>query len=177
MSITKWEVDVAHSSIDFSVRHLMIAKVKGAFEKFTADITADPADMATASIAITIDAASINTRINDRDNHLRSADFFDVAKHPTIQFVANKIVKTGDNTYDVSGDLTMIGVTKPETFKLVYEGTIKDFAGVEKAGFSGSGKIVRTNYGLNWNKALETGGVLVGEDVSIEFEMQLANKG
>ncbi len=172
MAKTKWKLDGVHSSIDFSVRHMMIAKVKGTFLTFDAEIVADPEDLTTAEIEFTVDLSSIDTRNDDRDAHLRSADFFDVENHPNMTFKATKIVKTGDNEYDVTGDLTIRGVTKPETFKVVYEGGGKDPWGNERVGFSATGKVKRTDYGLVWNSVLETGGVLVGEDVDVSIEIE-----
>lgn len=176
MAKTVWNVDASHSSVDFSVKHMMIAKVKGTFHKFEASINADPEDLTTADIEFTVDMSSIDTRSEDRDNHLRSADFFDVENHPNMTFKSTSIKKTGDNEYDVTGDLTIRGVTKQETFKVVYEGGGKDPWGNERAGFSAEGTIKRTDYGLVWNAALETGGVLVGEDVKISLEIE-ATKG
>lgn len=172
MAKTKWAIDPAHSSLDFSIRHMMIAKVKGAFDLFEASVDADPADLTTADIDFSVDLASVNTRNEDRDNHLRSADFFDVETNPKMTFKASKIAKKGDNTYDVSGELTLHGVTCSETFEVVYEGSGKDPWGNEKVGFSGTGTLNRSDYGLTWNAALETGGVLVGDEVKISFEIQ-----
>ena len=176
MAKTVWNVDASHSSVDFSVKHMMIAKVKGTFHKFEASINADPEDLTTADIEFTVDMSSIDTRSEDRDNHLRSADFLDVENHPNMTFKSTSIKKTGDNEYDVTGDLTIRGVTKQETFKVVYEGGGKDPWGNERTGFSAEGTIKRTDYGLVWNAALETGGVLVGEDVKISLEIE-ATKG
>ncbi|WP_409271028.1 YceI family protein [Neobacillus sp. SCS-31] len=172
MAKTKWAIDPAHSSVDFSVRHMMIANVKGTFQAFDASVEADPADLTTADISFSIDTASINTRNEDRDNHLRSADFFDVENNPKITFTATNVVKTDEGEYDVTGDLTIRGVTRPETFAVVFEGSGKDPWGNEKVGFSGSGSINRADYGLTWNAALETGGVLVGDKIKITFEIQ-----
>jgi len=172
MALSNWKIDSAHSSVEFSVRHMMIAKVKGSFHSFDANITADPEDLTTASIEFTVNVSSVDTRNSDRDAHLRSPDFFDADNHPKITFKAVSIQKTGDNEYAVTGDLTIRGVTHPETFKVVYEGGGKDPWGNEKAGFSVEGKINRTKYGLVWNAALETGGVLVGEDVNITLEIE-----
>ncbi|WP_449540313.1 YceI family protein [Ferdinandcohnia sp. Marseille-Q9671] len=172
MTNTKWAVDASHSSIDFSVKHMMIAKVKGSFESFEASIEADPADLTTANIEFKVDLNSVNTKNADRDNHLRSADFFDVENHPTMTFKSNSIVKTDDGEYAVTGDLTLHGVTKTETFKVVFEGQGKDPWGNEKAGFSASGSLNRSDYGLVWNAALETGGVLVGDQVKISLEIE-----
>jgi Uncharacterized conserved protein len=172
MAKTKWAVDTTHSSIDFSIRHMMIAKVKGSFNRFDASIEADPEDLTTADIAFSVDVASVDTRNDDRDAHLRSADFFDAENHPTMTFKATKIVKTGDGEYDVTGDLTIRGVTRSETFKVTFEGAGNDPWGNYKAGFSAEGAIKRSDYGLTWNAALETGGVLVGDDVKIHLEIE-----
>ncbi len=172
MTLTKWTVDSAHSSIDFSVRHMMIASVKGTFNNFSSEITANPEDLTTASIAFNVELASIDTRNRDRDNHLLSADFFDVENNPNMTFVASSIKKTDDNEYDVTGDLTLHGITRPETFKVLFEGQGKDPWGNEKVGFSAEGKINRSNYGLTYNAALETGGVLIGDQIKISMQFQ-----
>ncbi|HLU21415.1 MAG TPA: YceI family protein [Bacillaceae bacterium] len=173
MGLSKWKVDGAHSEVGFSVKHMMVSKVKGTFDQFTAEIEANPTDLTTASIQFTIDVASINTRNNDRDNHLRSADFFDVEQYPNLTFTSSKIEKTDEDEYKVTGDVSLHGVTKQETFNVTFEGLAKDpMSGAEKAGFSAEGKIKRSDYGLTWNAALETGGVLVGDDIKITIEIQ-----
>ena len=174
MAKTNWALDVSHSGVDFSVKHMMFATVKGGFEKFDATIVADPADLTTAEIEFTVDLASVNTRSEDRDNHLRSADFFDAENHPNMTFVATSIEKTDENEYDVTGNLTLRGVTKQETFQVTYEGSGLDPWGNEKAGFGVEGKIKRSDYGLVWNAALETGGVLVGDQVKVSLQLQAA---
>ena len=174
MAKVKWTLDPAHSNIDFSIRHLMIAKVKGAFESFEADIEADPEDLTTADVTFTIDLSSVNTRSEDRDNHLRSEDFFEVEKYPNMTFQSKQFVRKGDGEYEVTGDLSLHGVTRSETFSLTFEGASKDPWGNEKVGFSGEGKINRSDYGLTWNAALETGGVMVGDEVKVTFEVQAA---
>ena len=176
MAKTKWAVDTMHSSIDFSIRHMMIAKVKGSFNQFEASIEADPNDLTTADIAFSVDVASVDTRNADRDAHLRSADFFDVENHPKMTFKATKIERTGDGEYEVTGDLTIRGVTRSETFKVTFEGAGKDPWGNHKAGFSAEGTIKRSDYGLTWNAALETGGVLVGDEVKIHLEIEAAEQ-
>lgn len=172
MSKSKWVVDSSHSSIEFSIKHMMIAKVKGRFNSFEAHIEADPLDLTTADINFSIDVASIDTRNSDRDAHLRSADFFDVEKNPKITFQATKIVPKSEGEYEVTGDLTIRGVTRSETFTVTFEGSGKDPWGNEKAGFSGHGTIKRSDYGLTWNAVLETGGVLVGDEVKISLEIE-----
>jgi polyisoprenoid-binding protein YceI len=174
MAITKWALDQTHSSVDFSIKHMMIANVKGSFKKFDAVIEADTSDLTTATIEFTVDLASIDTRNEDRDNHLRSADFFDVENHPVLTFKATNIVSEGDGDYQITGDLTLNGITKSETLTTTYEGSGKDPWGNEKAGFSVEGVLKRSEYGLTWNTALETGGVLVGDKVKIQLELQAA---
>lgn len=174
MAKAKWKVDTSHSEVNFTVKHMMIARVNGTFRDFSADLAFDPEDLTTADVNFTVNVASIDTRNEDRDNHLKSADFFDVENHPNMTFVAKTIEKKGDNEYDVTGDLTIRGVTKPETFRVTFAGVAKDpFSGVEKAGLTATGKINRTDYGLTWNAALETGGVLVSEDVKIDLLLEL----
>lgn len=170
--MSKWIVDNSHSLIEFSVKHLMIAKVRGVFHKFDAEIEADLNDLTSAKVSFTIDLNSVDTRNEDRDNHLRSADFFDVENTPNLSFVAKSIQQTAEGEFDVTGDVTLHGVTKQETFKLVFEGTSTDPWGNEKAGFSASGVIKRSDYGLTYNAALETGGVLIGDEVKVNIELE-----
>jgi len=174
MAKSNWAVDVSHSAIDFSVKHMMIAKVKGSFHSFEAQISADPADLTTADIAFQIDLSSVDTRNGDRDAHLKSADFFDVENHPKLLFKATKIVSKGDGEYEVTGDVTLHGVTRPETFAVTYEGAGKDPWGNEKAGFSATGSLKRSDYGLTYNAVLETGGVLIGDEVKVSIEIEAA---
>lgn len=173
MTKVNWNLDTAHSEVGFSVKHMMISKAKGTFDNFDAKIVADAEDLTDAQIELSIDVASINTRNKDRDDHLRSADFFDAENHPKITFVATDIKKSGNN-YEVTGDLTLKETTKPVTLDVVFEGQSKDpMSGSIVAGFSGSTSINRKEFGLTWNASLETGGVLVGEDVKINFELEL----
>lgn len=178
MALSKWTIDPVHSRLEFSIRHMMISKVKGSFDRFSAEIEADPNDLTTANISFTIDAASIDTNNEDRDNHLRSADFFDVENHPNITFKATDIAKKSDDTYTVTGDMTLHGTTRQETFSVTFEGAAKDpMGGSEKAGFSIEGKINRGDYGLTWNAPLETGGVLVSDEVKISIDLQAVKEG
>lgn len=172
MTKTKWTIDSAHSSVDFSIRHMMIANVKGSFHNFSASIEADVTDLTTANIDFSVDISSIDTRNKDRDGHLLSADFFDVEKYPTMTFLSTSITKTDEGEYDVTGDLTLHGFTKSETFSITFEGQGKDPWGNEKVGFSSQGTINRADYGLTWNSALETGGVLVGDKVKINLQIE-----
>ncbi|WP_313237198.1 YceI family protein [Sporosarcina ureae] len=174
MTKSTWHVDTAHSTVGFSVKHMMISNVKGTFNEFQGTVEADPEDLTGASIDFTIDANSIDTRKADRDNHLRSADFFDVEKYPHLSFKATKIEKTSKDTYDLTGDFTIRDTTKPVTFNVTYEGMAKDpMSGDQAAGFTGNTKINRRDFGLTWNAALETGGVVVSDEVKINIEIQL----
>lgn len=174
MTKAVWNVDKVHSVIEFSVKHMMISNVKGTFNEFDGTIEADPNDLTDASIDFKIDASSVDTRMEDRDEHLRSADFFDVENHPHITFKATDIKKKSDNRYDMTGDFTMRGTTKLVTFDTTFEGSAKDpMSGEEAAGFTGSTTISRKEFGLTWNAALETGGFVVGDDIKINIEIQL----
>ncbi|GAA3409359.1 YceI family protein [Paenibacillus hodogayensis] len=172
MAKTTWAVDPTHSGIDFSVKHMMIANVKGSFHSFEATIDADPQDLTSASVEFTIDVSSIDTRNKDRDAHLLSADFFDTEKYPKIGFKSTGISAKGDGEYDVTGDLSLHGVTRPETFQVTFEGAGKDPWGNEKVGFSGKGKIKRSDFGLSYNAVLEAGGVLIGDEIKISLEIE-----
>lgn len=169
---TTWKIDPTHTLVEFGIRHLMITTVKGRFGGVEGTITGDLDDMTNATVDVKIDAASIDTRNEDRDNHLRSGDFFDVEKYPHITFKSTKVTKTGDDTFNVEGELTIRDVTKPVTLEATLLGTAKDPWGNEKVGFSAKAKINRTDYGLTWNAPLEAGGFLVGDDVNIELEVQ-----
>lgn len=174
MAKAKWNVDKVHSTIGFTVRHMMISNVKGTFNEFDAVIEADPEDLTDANIEFTIDASSVDTRKSDRDDHLRSGDFFDVEKHPSLTFETTNITKKAEDQYDMTGDFTIIGTTKPVTFDITFEGLAKDpMTGDEAAGFTGSTTINRKDFGLTWNAALETGGVVVSDEVKINIEIQI----
>ncbi len=172
MNTWNWQVDTAHSAVDFSVRHLMISKVKGCFNEFTATIEADPTDLTTASISLEIQTASVDTRNADRDAHLCGADFFDCQQHPTLTFVATEICQIDNDQYSVTGDCTICGVTCKETFTTHYAGSSTDPWGNEKIAFTAEGCINRSDYGLKYNAALETGGVLISDLVTIAIEIQ-----
>ncbi|GGF92793.1 YceI family protein [Paenibacillus abyssi] len=176
MSKAKWVVDPSHSSVDFTIKHMMIAKVKGTFHNFEAEIDADPTDLTTADISFSIDLASVDTRNNDRDGHLRSADFFDVENKPKMTFKSTSISKKGDGEYTVTGDLNLNGVTRSESFSVSFEGAGKDPWGNEKVGFSGNGAIKRSDYGLTYNAVLETGGVLIGDEVKVSIEIEASKQ-
>jgi polyisoprenoid-binding protein YceI len=172
-----WQIDPDHSSFQFKVRHLMVSNVKGDFTKVKGAVTMDDNDVSNLNVELTIDAASVNTGHAKRDEHLRAADFFDVAKYPTITFVSKKVMKDGPDRLKVTGDLTMHGVTRELTVNV--EGPsqqVKDPWGNLRRGATGAAKINRKDFGLTWNRTLETGGVVVGEDVDIFVEIELIKK-
>ena len=175
---TKWSIDQDHSEIGFNVRHLMIAHVKGVFKKFDASIYTNEKDFTTAEIDLWIDPSSIDTNNETRDEHLKSVDFFDVQKHKQITFVSSTIGEPDhEGNHELWGELTMIGVTKIIKLNLQFGGIAHDLRGNEKAGFTITGKICRNDWGLVWNTAIETAGLMVGEDVSIVCEIELKNIG
>ena len=168
-----WNIDPVHSVAEFKVKHMMISNVKGQFTKLTGSLTLDDADVTKSRVEATIQAASINTREPDRDAHLKSADFFDVEKFPTLTFQSTKVTSTGDGELAVDGDLTIHGVARNVRFAV--EGPTppgKDPWGNTRIGLSATTKINRKDFGLHWNAALETGGILVGEDVTITLDVQ-----
>jgi polyisoprenoid-binding protein YceI len=172
-----WQIDPAHTNVQFTVRHLMISNVKGEFQETTGTITTDPANLTASSIDATIDASSINTRVDMRDGHLKSPDFLDVAKYPNITFKSTKIEADGPGKWKVTGDLTLHGVTKPVVLAVEATGTpIKDPTGNTRAGASATTKIDRRDYGLTWNKALEAGGVVVGDEIAISIDLDALKK-
>jgi polyisoprenoid-binding protein YceI len=172
-----WQIDPAHTNVEFTVRHLMISNVKGQFENTTGTISSDPANPAASSIDATIDASSINTRVDMRDGHLKSPDFLDVAKYPNITFKSTKIEADGPGKWKVTGDLTLHGVTKQVVLAVEATGTaIKDPMGNTRTGASATTKIDRRDYGLTWNKVLEAGGVVVGDEIAISIDLEAIKK-
>ncbi len=165
-------IDRTHSSVGFKVKHLMVANVKGTFDDFAGTVVYDPADPQSWQVEATIQAASINTGVAKRDEHLRSGDFFDVAKYPTLTFKSTGVKTGADGAFLLTGDLTMHGVTKPVTLALEVNGMIKDSRGTTKAGFTATGKLNRSDFGLTWNYALEAGGVTVGDEVTLMLEVE-----
>lgn len=174
MSNIKWVLDPTHSEIFFKVKHLMITNVKGTFGSFNASI--DGEDFSKSPIAVTIDVNSISTNNADRDAHLKSGDFFETEQHPEINFVSKSFDSKGGDEYKLSGDLTIKGITKPITLDVEFGGTNKDPWGNEKAGFEVKGKFNRSEFGLNWNSALETGGLLVSDEVKLEASVQFVKQ-
>ncbi len=171
MAIVKWDLDLSHSSINFWVRHLMVSKVHGRFSAWSGTLKFDPANPSSGEVDIQIDAASIDTREAQRDAHLKSADFLGVETHPHITFKSKSVEKSGDE-YKVAGDLTIAGTSKPVTLDVEYSGFAKDPWGGERIGFSAKTSINRKDFGLTWNQALETGGLLVGEKIDIQIELE-----
>lgn len=169
-----WQVDYAHTQITFWVRHMMVAKVTGQFDKFTIDIDVDEQNPENTRIEVQIEAASINTKTNDRDNHLRSADFLDAENHPYLTFKSKKLKMIDDSHAKLTGDLTIRGVSKEVTLDVEHFGQHPSpFGPFIAAGFNAHTKINRKDWGLTWNVALETGGVLVGDEITINIELEL----
>ena len=176
-SPTQWQIDPAHSAAHFSVRHLMISNVRGEFSKVSGNVVLDPSDLTKSSVEVIVDATTIDTREPQRDEHLRSADFLDVANHPSITFRSKQITAAGAGRFKVTGDLTIRGVTRTVTFDV--DGPtppVKDPWGNVRAGVSATAKINRKDFGLVWNALTEAGGVVVGDEVSITFEAELVQK-
>lgn len=169
---TTWNLDAAHSEIGFKVKHMMITNVSGTFAKFDVKTETDGIDFTTAKIEFSADVNTISTGNADRDNHLKSPDFFDAATYPQIKFESTSFEKKDEENYVLKGNLTVRNVTKPASFNVEFGGIGKDPWGNQKAGFTLSGKINRAEFGLTWNAALETGGVLVSEDVRLTAELQ-----
>jgi len=173
---TNWQLDKSHSNINFTVSHMVVSETSGKFKFFEGKVVAKSDDFVDSDIEFTIDASSINTDDEKRDAHLKSPDFFDVAKYPQITFKSKSFKKIDGKNYKLTGDLTMHGVTKEVTFDVIYNGTAKSPTGVTKAGFKVIGKINRTDFGLKWNKTLDNGGLLVGEEVSLVCNIELDKK-
>jgi polyisoprenoid-binding protein YceI len=168
-----YTLDPAHSRIGFVARHAMVTKVRGAFNEFEGTATLDGANPASSSAQVTISAASIDTRNAQRDEHLRSNDFLSMDEYPRITFSSTGARQADDSTFELTGDLTIKGVTNPITIPFSFEGSAKDPFGNLRVGFEGAVTINRKDYGITWNAALETGGVLVSDKVTLEFELSL----
>jgi polyisoprenoid-binding protein YceI len=169
---TKWQLDPAHSSVEFGVRHLMISTVKGRFGDIAGQISIDPENIESPTVDVTIQTASIDTRQEQRDAHLRSADFFDAEKWPTITFKGNRIEGDADSEFKLFGNLTIRGVTRPIVLSVTKEGEGSDPWGGVRAAFSAKGKIDRRDFGLTWNQALEKGGFVVGDEIKISLDAE-----
>jgi polyisoprenoid-binding protein YceI len=175
MATTKWILDPIHSELEFKVKHLMISTVTGKFNEFTAELETDTEDFSDTKVSFEAQIASIDTHNTDRDNHLKSGDFFDAEKYPTLKFESAVLTKEGDD-YILNGNLTIKDVTKPAKLKVEFGGIATDPWGNVKAGFTLEGKINRAEFGLTWNAALETGGVMVSEDVRILGDLQFVKQ-
>lgn len=172
-----WDIDQSHSLAEFSVRHMMVSTTKGQFQTITGSVQLDEANLANSTVEATIDVSSITTRDDKRDEHLRSADFFEIEKFPNITFSSTGVTKRSDDEYDVVGDLTIKGVTRSVTLKTTFNGVGTSPWGTSVAGFEADTEISRKDFGLEWNVALETGGVLVGDKVKIHLELEVIKQG
>ncbi|WP_316790711.1 YceI family protein [Pedobacter frigoris] len=175
MATTKWALDPTHSELQFKVKHLMITTVTGSLTAFNASLESEADDFENAKVSFEAETESIDTGNKDRDNHLKSGDFFDAEKYPAIKFTSTSLTQDGDD-YILKGDLTIKDVTKPVKLNVEFGGIATDPWGNTKAGFTLAGKINRTDFGLTWNAALETGGVMVSEEVKIVGELQFVKQ-
>ncbi|MHB1681776.1 MAG: YceI family protein [Bacilli bacterium] len=176
MAVSNWVLDEAHSSIGFTVRHMMIANVRGYFGKFTATVAADPENLTTANITVTIDPASIDTRNEQRDNHLRSADFFQTEEYPEITFQSSTLQSIDDEQHRLEGYLTIHDVSKPLAFNCEIAGPAKDPWGNARIGVTANGTLKRSDFGLTYNSALETGGFLIGDEIKFIIELEFVKE-
>ena len=171
-AISKWNLDPTHSEVQFKVRHLVISNVTGTFRNFSATLEKAGEDFSGAKVTFTAHVDSIDTNQADRDNHLKSPEFFDAAQFPTVEFVSSSFEKTGDHTYSVTGDLTMKGITHSVELTAEFGGEMVDPWGNRKVGFEVSGTVKREDFGLTWSAVTEAGGVVVGSDVKLLFNVQ-----
>lgn len=171
-AISTWQIDGSHSTVGFAVKHMMISSTKGRFAKFSGDINLDENNLPGAAVNVSIEASSIDTHDEKRDEHLRSGDFFDAATFPELTFASTQVIPTGGDSFDVIGNLTIKGVTKEVTLKATKEGSGTSPWGSEVAAFTAKGEIDRKDFGLTWNVALETGGILVGDKVKLTLEVE-----
>ena len=176
MAKTNWTLDATHSELGFKIKHLMISNVSGSFKNFSATVETENEDFAGADISLSAEIASINTNNEQRDAHLLNSDFFEADQYPHLTFRSTKVEKKSSDEYVLFGDLTLKGITKPVTLDVEYNGLTKDPWGGERAGFLVTGKIKRSEWALNFNAALETGGVVLGEEVKIYSEVQLVKQ-
>ena len=175
-TLTKWVLDPMHSEVQFKVKHLVISTVSGFFKSFEGELDTANDDFNNASISFSLDIASIDTNQTQRDEHLKSAEFFDAAEYPKITFKSTSFTKSGDDEYKLAGDLTIKGETKPVILDVEFGGAATDFYGNTKAGFEISGKINRKDFGLTWSGVTEAGAVVVGEDIKLLINVQFAKQ-
>lgn len=173
---TTWTIDPSHSHVEFAVRHMMIATVRGRFADVTGTVVTDESDPAKAEVDVVIDVNSIDTREAKRDEHLKSADFFDAATYPVITFKSTRVTGVPGALFKLIGDLTIHGVTREVTLDVTSEGRATDPWGGERAGYSAATRINRKDFGLTWNQALETGGLLVGDEIKIALDLELVKQ-
>lgn len=171
--MTTWKVDQSHSEIKFKVKHLVVSTVTGQFTSFSGTVDAEKPDFSDAKISFEADVNSINTKNEQRDGHLKSADFFDAVNYPKLTFVSKSIEKKSDDEYIVAGDITIRGTTKEISLNVTYNGTTKGFGGVDVAGFEITGKLNRFDFGLHWNALTEAGGIVVSDEVKLEISAEL----
>ena len=176
MNKTKWVIDPVHSELGFKIKHLMISNVSGTFGEYEANMETVNEDLSTAQVQATIKAASVSTNNKQRDQHLQNGDFFEVEKYPAISFRSTKVEKLDDEQYIVYGDLTLKGITKPVKLNVEYSGVTKDPWGGQRAGFTITGKIIRSEFGLSFNSVLETGGLALSDEVKIHGDLQLVKQ-
>jgi polyisoprenoid-binding protein YceI len=176
MTKTKWIIDPTHSELGFKIRHLMITNVSGAFNNFSGEVETIDSDFNSAEINLTAEVASISTNNEQRDGHLRSSDFFEMEKYPELIFKSTSIVKSGSDNYTLNGELTLKGISNPVKLNVEFTGLTKDPWGNERAGFVINGRINRSDWGMNFNSALETGGVMLSDEVKISSEIQLVKQ-
>lgn len=176
MATTKWSLDSMHSELGFKIKHLMISNVSGSFSKLDVQTETTAEDFSDARVVATVDVSSINTNNSQRDEHLRNADFFEAEKYPQIVFKSTKVTKVDSDSFILEGDLTIREITQPVKLSVEYNGIAKDPWGNLKAGFTVSGKINRKDFGITYNAAMETGGVLLGDEVKIHAEIQLVKQ-
>ncbi len=169
---SEWQFDLQHSGISFMVRHLLVAKVRGRFTRWSGTLRFDDKNPAASSVQVRIDASSVDTSEAQRDAHLRSPDFLDVANHPHMTFASTKVERTSDTTYKVNGDLTIRGVTRPVTLDVEYGGALRDPRGNERAGFTARATVDRKEFGITFNQVLDHGGLALGEQVAIEIDIE-----
>ncbi len=177
MKTNTWNIDITHSGLGFSVRHMVFAKVRGRFAAYQGTLELDPEDLTAAKVEVDIDATSIDTGVGDRDNHLRSADFFDVEQFPTLRFVSTGVEAAGGDRYRITGDLTIRDVTRTVVLDAEYGGQGKDPWGNQRVAFTAKTAVDRRDFGLTWNQVLEAGGVLVGERIDIDIDVQAVQVG
>ena len=176
LSTTTWTIDPMHSEVQFKIKHLMVSTVTGSFSQYEGTLEMAGDDFADAKISFSADVNSISTGNEQRDGHLKSAEFFDAEQFPKLTFTSTNMRKTGDDTYELTGDLTMHGVTKPVTLKAEYGGQMQDFYGQTKAGFELSGVLKRKEFGLTWDGVTEAGGVVVSDDVRLVMNIQVTKQ-